>query len=90
MDDSKEASSSKYNRADTRMNSEIVPAHKLCTGSDQMNPSTEKRKWDKVPALTRKLFAVDTCWERENQFSPMEGHWIHPWIEFQKRFHDQE
>lgn len=89
MGDSKEASSSKYNRADALMNSETVTAHKTCTGSDQMNPSTEKRKWNKVPALTRKPFAGDTCRERENPFSPMEGHWGYHWIEFQGRFHDQ-
>lgn len=26
------------------------------------------------PTLTRKLFAVDVCWEKENQFSPVQCH----------------
>lgn len=26
------------------------------------------------PTLTRKLFAVDMCWEKENHFSPVQCH----------------
>lgn len=34
------------------------------------------------PTLTKKLFAVGTCWRKENQFPPMECHWayqLHSW-----------
>jgi hypothetical protein len=34
----------------------------------------EKGKW--VP-LAKKLLKIDSFWERENQYSLMEGSWIH-------------
>lgn len=36
-----------------------------------------KRSEHKDPFLTKKLFANDIYWERENQFSPVEWCWIH-------------
>lgn len=41
-------------------------------------PSTEKGKWTQGPILTKKLSAADTCWQRVNQFSTTECHWVDP------------
>lgn len=38
---------------------------------------TWKRSGHKVPSQNKKLFTTDTFWERENQFSPTEWHWLH-------------
>lgn len=78
MDNSKETVSSIHNRTDVHMNSEIVTTH---TRPAQVKPDkipTWRRSRHKVPSLTKKLFAMDTCWKRKkNQFSPTEGHWRH-------------
>lgn len=44
----------------------------------QASPSAgpEKRKWTWVPPLTKVLFTTDTCWQRENPFSPVECHQV--------------
>lgn len=75
MDNSKEIVSLRPNRTDTHMNSQTLREH-------------IQDKPDKIPAWTRgvdtkvlptakKLFEIDTCGGRENQFSPAEGHWVY-------------
>lgn len=59
MDDSKETTSSRYNRADTHMHSQRLWRHaQESTGSNQ----TEFQHWQKghkVPFLTKKLFTIE-------------------------------
>lgn len=43
----------------------------------KQNPSCKGGSWHKVLSLTKRLFAVDSCWGRKNQFSSEEGLWIH-------------
>lgn len=38
-------------------------------------PSTDRGSRHRVAALTKKLFATDTCWQGGNPFSKMETHW---------------
>lgn len=34
------------------------------------NPSNEKGSWHKFPSLSKKIFAINICWERQKWFSP--------------------
>lgn len=52
--------------------------HKTCTNSSPA-PGPQMLAWKrgsgpKVPPLARALFVIDTCLQRENQFSPIE--WV--------------
>ena len=75
---SKEEPSS-HNRADARMNSQrINSVHKTQTNASQTkSPMWRKGSGYIVSPLNKKLFAVDSCWERENQFSPVEWSWVY-------------
>lgn len=42
-----------------------------CTFKPDKIPAERRGSRHGLPALTTKLFAVVTCWERENHFSPM-------------------
>lgn len=54
------------------------------------NPSTDKQCGPRVSSLTKKLFEIDTFWEREKQFSSMEYHWVYISNIFQGRPPSQE
>jgi hypothetical protein len=44
-----------------------------CTNSSQTkSPAWTMGSGYKIASLTRKLFAIDSFWERGNQFSPLE------------------
>lgn len=43
---------------------------------EKKNPSTKTRKWTQSPTANQELFAIETCWERENLFSPIECCWV--------------
>lgn len=47
--------------------------HKTHTSSIQMCPSTDRTKWTQIPSRTKKLFTVETCWERASELSPVES-----------------
>lgn len=59
---------------------ELTEAGTACTRPETVqarwNPCTEK-KWTPSPTLTKKLFAINTCWERGTLFSPMECPWVY-------------
>lgn len=46
--------------------------HKTFTVQARQIPVRGKGSGYKVPPLTKKLLAIDACWEREKQFSPMQ------------------
>lgn len=60
-------------RTDAHMNSQSLGQHTQDPNSikTDTNPSTETRKQPQssIP-LSKKLCAIDTCWERESQISP--------------------
>lgn len=53
--------------------------HRTCTGSNQLGPSTEKGKVDMgyCPQQRNYLQLIPTGKGKENQFSPMEFHWVY-------------
>jgi hypothetical protein len=60
--------------------SEITLTVKLCVRPEQVrtrqNPGWHLKRGSghKVPVLLKRLFVVDACWKRENQFSLMKYH----------------
>lgn len=50
---------------------------KTCTVLPRQGPAERKRSGHKVPPLTKKLFVINTCSERENQLPPTECHWLY-------------
>lgn len=40
-------------------------------------PTLRRESGYKVPPITKELFAVDTYWERESEFSPVEYPWVY-------------
>ena len=79
MDDSKRTASPSHNKTDAQMDSRRLGQH--APGLHRFNPgkipACEGGRGHKVPLLTKKPFASDTWWQRENLFSPVERHWIH-------------
>lgn len=73
MADSKETASSRPNRTHAHMNSQRLPQH---TDMHRLKPEkipTWRRDGGlKVPGLTKKLFAIIICWQRENP-----GPWVY-------------
>lgn len=47
---------------------------KICTGSSLIKTNHKEVEEETKLPLTEKLFAIDIYWERENQFTPVEGH----------------
>lgn len=78
MIDSKETVSPRYNRTDNT--NKLTETGAACTRPAQAppghNPRTEKGSGYKIPPLTKKLFAIDSHWEREIQFSSVAFHWV--------------
>lgn len=50
---------------------------KNCTGSSKKGSQHEMRKWTQSSISNQNLFALDTSWQEENPFSPMEYHWVY-------------
>ena len=52
--------------------------HRDCTGSIQPDgvPALRAVNGRGLAPLTQKLSVVDTDWQNENQFSPLESHWV--------------
>lgn len=71
---SEEETSYSHNRADANINN----IHMACINSSQTKSSawTMGRRY-KVIHLTRKLLVIDSYWDRGNQFSPIEQHWVY-------------
>lgn len=74
VDDSKEIVSSRHNRTDAHTNPQRLEVSQVKAAQ---GPSLRRGSGHRVPSLTKKLCAVDTCWERETQFSPMKYHWVY-------------
>ena len=55
----------------------VAVATRLSQVLTRKNVMTDKGSGHKIPHLTKKLLVIDTCWEREKQFSPMEFHWVY-------------
>ena len=74
MDVTKEIDSSRHYSTNAQMNSQMLWEHAqdLHRFKSERIPALAREGGLGVPPLTKKLFAVDTCWLRENQFSPME------------------
>lgn len=64
-------------KSDTHMNSQRLWEHaQYLHSSHRQNPSTEKAK-HMVQLLSKSLFAIDNCWEREKSAFPTERHWVY-------------
>lgn len=73
-DDLKQTVFYRHSWTEVHMNSQRLAAHTR-PGQVQTRESQHKKDFcHKVPSLTKKLLATDTCWEGENQFSRMECH----------------
>lgn len=46
-----------------------MPACTILTG-EQVRQNRHRKEETQNPSITKKLFAADTCWERENLFPP--------------------
>lgn len=68
--------SSRHNRADVHMNLQTLQQHTQNTLKFKLDKTLplEMGGGYKVLLLIEKLFAIDTCWEKENPFYPMECH----------------
>lgn len=71
---------SRHNRTNAHTSSETAAAH---TRPEQLQArqgsSTENRNWTWGLTLIKKLSVVDTDWQNENQFSPLESHCVGLW-----------
>lgn len=68
----------RHNSTDVHVSSQTVAAHaRPAQDQGRWGPSTERGMEQGVPFLTEKLPAVDTGWQRQNWFSPMEPHWVY-------------
>lgn len=78
MDNSEETESSRLHMTDVRVNSQRWWRHAQGSHKSKPDHSPELREASgcKVPPLTEKLFAIETCWGRDNQFSLTEWHWV--------------
>lgn len=74
MDYSKEAVSSINNRTDARMNTQRLWQH--VRDSTCLSPASRGCE-DKLSSPTKKVFAIDTFWKRESQFSPIECYCVY-------------
>lgn len=61
--------------ADAQMNSWWQHTQVLYKYDIQKIPTQKSTSGHKVPSLNKNLFPVDSCWERENQFSSKEWYW---------------
>lgn len=68
VDDSKKIASSRHNMAGVYVNSQTM----TCPGLSQTKFLHKNGSKSIVPPLAKKLFAIDNCWKRENEFSLME------------------
>lgn len=50
--------------------------HSTCTRFVPTKSQHRKAKWAQGPTPNQKLFVTSTCWERKNQFAPMEWPWV--------------
>lgn len=74
MDYSKEAVSSINNRTDAHMNTQrLWQQARDCTCLSPASRGCE----DKLSSPTKKVFAIDSSWKRESQFSPIECYWVY-------------
>lgn len=39
-------------------------------------PALRRQIGHSISPLTKKLFVIDTDWQRENKYSPVECHWV--------------
>lgn len=70
VSDSNETASSRQNRPDSRVNSESVTAHKRPPKFKSNKISAlERGSIHRAPTLAKKLFAIDTCWEKGKKIS---------------------
>lgn len=78
VDDSKE---SVFQTQQSWCTYELTGTGTACTGLHKLKldkiPAQKRGCGHKVPPLTEMLFEINTHSERENQFSPMEGHWVY-------------
>jgi hypothetical protein len=51
--------------------------HKACTNSRQTKSQHWKGSGRKLSPLAEKLFKTETFWNRANQFSSIEWHWLY-------------
>lgn len=66
MDDCKGTVSSRHNRIDAHANSQILWQDTgTYTGSSPRSPALRGRSGHGILTLTKKLFAIDTCWQME-------------------------
>lgn len=74
--DSREAVPSGHNRANGHTDSQRLWKHTHALRRVGPNPSTARGTWAQSPTpLTKKIFAIDMCWERRNQSSLMACTW---------------
>lgn len=71
--------SSRYSRTGTHMNSsDCESMNKACTSTGKAVSHGGGGSGHRVPPLSKKLSAItDTHQQRENQFSPIESHWVY-------------
>lgn len=75
--DSKETVSFKHSRIDAHVNSETVTAHERPAHAEARQSSTLRRGiGHSIPPLTKKLLVIDTDWQMEYKYSPVECHWV--------------
>ena len=76
MDDSKEIVSFQYNRTDAHVDSQGLweQAQDLHRFKPDSVPALRGEGGHRFPSYTKKPSAIDTHWQRKNQFSLMECH----------------
>lgn len=52
-------------------------AHKTCTGPCQKGSQDWEENVDSRTNQTKKLLVIGICWQKENQFSPMDCYWAY-------------
>lgn len=58
---------------------ETDSTHKEALGKFKSDtiPALRRRSRHQVPPITKMLFETDTCWERRNQYPPVECGWVY-------------
>lgn len=78
VDKHKETVSSAHKTTNAQRDSQRLRQHtRPAQGSWPDVGPAEKGKWTQSPTPMKKLSAIDTCWERESQYCPMECHFVY-------------